>query len=136
MFDELNIYKKNGHFFYDGDSKLKDVCNAPKGGIGVYYIYALAHGRVELVYIGSYGKLEQNETLKFTEEGLYNDLIRDSKLESWNVTMLANDVDAIDIYWFETFNKKTLDIPTTIEGIIMQRYFDLYESIPPWNDKF
>jgi len=36
MFDELEKYKSSGHFFIEKESDLKDVCNAPKSGVGVY----------------------------------------------------------------------------------------------------
>jgi len=38
MFDELTIYKQNGHFFFQPREKLTEVCNAPDKP-GMYIIY-------------------------------------------------------------------------------------------------
>ncbi len=136
MFDELNKYKNNGHFFYDGKALMKEVCNAPEEGIGVYIIYRLAHGNIDLVFIGSYGKVIQNPTLEVTEKGLIKEITKGSKLNDWKIKILSEDIDALDIYWFETFDKEPYDIPSTIKGVIMQKYFDVHRNIPPWNNEF
>ncbi len=44
MFDELEKYKSNGHFFFDEKDELENVCNAPKNGMGVYVVFALKNG--------------------------------------------------------------------------------------------
>jgi len=136
LFDELDKYKNNGHFFYDGKASMKVVCNAPEEGIGVYIIYRLSHGNVDLVFIGSYGKVKQSLSLEITEKGLLREITQRSKLNDWKIKMLAEGIDALDIYWYETFDKEPYDIPSTIKGVIMQRYFDVHRSIPPWNNKF
>ena len=41
MFDELNKYKKHGHFFFTPTDSVKEVCNAPDSGHGVCIIYEL-----------------------------------------------------------------------------------------------
>ncbi|MBK6340659.1 MAG: hypothetical protein IPF63_14110 [Bacteroidetes bacterium] len=55
MFDELNKYKQNDHFFFKPTDNLGKVCNAPTDKSGVYVIHALKGGRVELIYIGRSG---------------------------------------------------------------------------------
>lgn len=59
MFDELDKYKSTDHFFYSKDNELKSVCNAPNG-VGVFIVYALKDGKIELIYIGSSGKTVEN----------------------------------------------------------------------------
>ena len=51
MFDELEKYKNKNHFFFNAGDDLEVVCNAPEKP-GVFIIYALVAGRIELVYIG------------------------------------------------------------------------------------
>lgn len=46
MFNELGKYKTNGHFFYEKNDNLREVCNAPKNGVGIYLIYALKNGKL------------------------------------------------------------------------------------------
>jgi hypothetical protein len=56
MFEQLEKYKSNGHFFFEEKDDLNNVCNASKNGIGVYLVYALKKGKTELIYIGSSGE--------------------------------------------------------------------------------
>ena len=65
MFDELDKYKSNGHFFFSADDELSTVCNAPKNGVGIYIVYALKGGKIELIYIGSSGKYYKADIKKF-----------------------------------------------------------------------
>ena len=81
MFDELSEYKTNDHFFFKGDDSLDKVCNAPKDGSGVYLIYALAHGRIELIYIGSSGKMQNDGKLKQRNGGLYDRIVNGEQFE-------------------------------------------------------
>ena len=124
MLDELEKYT-NDHFFYNSVKPLEEVCNAPKTGSGVYVVYSLALGNVNLVYVDSYG--EDNE-------GLYNSILKDSKLESWKVKFLSEQIDAIDIYWFETNDDKHSDDPIMILDGLFQDYLDIYGELPPWNN--
>ncbi len=55
MFDELNKYKTHGHFFFTPTDSLEEVCNAPDDMDGVYIVYQLKGGHVDLVYIGTSG---------------------------------------------------------------------------------
>ena len=41
MFDELDKYTENEHFFFKSKDNLKEVCNAPTNKSGVYIVYAL-----------------------------------------------------------------------------------------------
>lgn len=64
MFDELTKYKNNNDFFFTSDQDLSDVCNAPKNASGIYLVYELKNGRIELVYIGSSGKVQNDGQIK------------------------------------------------------------------------
>jgi hypothetical protein len=55
MFDALNKYRKNDHFFYGPTDSLEEVCNAPDDRDGVYLVYELKNGKVALVLIGASG---------------------------------------------------------------------------------
>ena len=43
MFEQLEKYKSNKHFFFEKKNELNNVCNTPKNGIGVYLVYALCN---------------------------------------------------------------------------------------------
>lgn len=70
MFDELKKYTHNGHFFFEPTDNLEQVCNAPTDKSGVYIIYALKSGRIELLYIGHSGEIKQDGTLFIRKAGL------------------------------------------------------------------
>jgi len=141
MFDELEKYESQGHFFFTADDELEKVCDAPKNGLGVYVVYALKNGRIELIYIGSSGKVAQNGNTKVRKRGIYDRLVNGKQFDSsrkvsWKEKVRAEEIEALDVYWYETFDEYNGDIPATIEGIIMQRYFDVYGCLPRWNKEF
>ncbi len=138
MFEQTDKYLNQGHFFFNPGDNLKkasaDVPDLP----GVYYIMRLARGGIDLVYIGSSGTISQNGNfssqllrgrLNNKQEGLKRQQFFDKKMKQ-------EGIDALDIYWFVTFDKNHQDLPGYVEGILMQRYFEIYGTLPPWNKKF
>jgi hypothetical protein len=141
MFDELEKYESNGHFFFSVGDELGQVCNAPKNGMGVYIVFALKDGKIELIYIGSSGKVQQNGSAKIRKGGIYDRLVNGKQFDkprkmSWKEKLLAEEIEALDIYWYNTFDENNSDIPATIEGLIIQRHFDIYGTLPKWNKEF
>jgi len=141
MFDQLKKYKSNNHFFFDGRSELENVCNAPKNANGVYLVYALKNGRVELVYIGSSGKIKQNGKIGKSKGGMFDKIVNGEpfgkpRIKSWKQKLLVEKIDALDIYWYETFIKNHNDIPLYVKGSIIQIYFYINENLPEWNKEF
>lgn len=138
MFDELIKYKNQGHFFFQkGDSMVKQSKNVPNLP-GVYYIFRLARGRVELVFIEKSGTLLQDgdfnnhllkTSLNSNRGGMGSQAFFEQKIQD-------EGIDALDIYWFVTFDDHHGDLPAYVEGIIMQRYFDIHGCLPPWNKEF
>ena len=138
MFPETNKYKNNGHFFFKKGDKLsvvsKDVPNLP----GIYYIIKLAKGRVELVYIGKSGTKHQDgnfgdqmlkKRINNKHEGIKRQDYFDQKLQQ-------EQIEALDIYWFVTFDEKHKDLPSYVEGLLLQRHFEVHGRLPLWNKEF
>ena len=138
MFQELDKYKNKGHFFYTKDDLLseqsKDVPNLP----GVYLVYRLAGGKIDIVYIGKSGTIQQNgkpkdqvlrKRLNNTHQGLNPQDYFNKKIEEENI-------EALDIYWYVTFDNDYRDLPSFVEGLLIQKYFDLYGQLPIWNLEF
>ena len=138
MFDEVRKYKNNGHFFLRRGGLLaeesKDVPELP----GVYFIMRLARGHVELVYIGKSGTIKQDMTFKNQllkssingkQEGIKSQDFFDNK-------MTRENIDALDIYWFVTMDKSNNHLPGYMEGLLMQRFYELYGRLPEWNKEF
>ena len=141
MFDELKKYKNNNHFFFDGDEPLGKVCNAPKNASGVYVVYALRKGKVRIIYIGSSGKMQQNGKMKHRAGGLYDRIVNGKQFDkprrmSWLEKLTDEQIDALDIYWYETINGKTNDIPAYTEAILIQKHYEIYGCLPDWNLEF
>lgn len=138
MFDELAKYKNKGHFFFEkGDvlkTNRKDVPNLP----GVYYVIKLAKGKVELVYIGKSGSIQQNGQFK---EQLLNQRLNNKQdgmnREQYFLQKIElENIDALDIYWFVTMDEQYQDLPSFVEGLLLQRYFEIYACLPKWNKSF
>lgn len=140
MFD-LEIYENNGHFFYSEEDELESVCNASKSGIGVYLVYALKNGKVELVYVGSSGKVDQKGNIRIRNGGMYDRLVNGKQFDkprktSWKEKLKSEKIEALDVYWYETFDNNYRDIPSTIEGVVIQDYFQINGELPRWNKEY
>src|SRR5438445_4443244 len=70
MFDELKKYKLADHFFFSPTDNFGQVCNAPTDKSGVYIIYSLKGGRIELIYIGRSGEIKADGSLFIRTAGL------------------------------------------------------------------
>jgi len=132
MFDETKKYKTQGHFFFKKGNSLKeqsvDVPELP----GVYYILRLVKGKVDLVYVGkSDNDLQSGLTVGAS---LANALTQ--TVAQFENKMTEENIDGLDIYWFVTMDKTNNDLPGYVEGILMQRYFDIHGKLPPWNKCF
>ena len=141
MFSEIEQYENNGHFFFDGETHIKDVCNAPKSGVGIYLVYALKNGKIELIYVGSIGKITKEGFIKTRKEGMYDKIVKgvqfgEIRNKAWKKQLFIEDIEALDVYWYETFNKKHIDIPTVVAGNIIQQFFNIYGKLPKWNEEY
>ncbi|MFT7158165.1 MAG: hypothetical protein ACI8Q1_003193 [Parvicella sp.] len=141
MFEELEKYESNGHFFFSENDNLEMVCNAPRKGIGIYLVYALKNGRIELVYIGSSGKVKQDGTKKVRIGGICDRIVNGKQFggvrkQTWKLKLKSEEIEAIDVYWYETFDKEIAEIPSFVEGVILQRFFEIHRRLPRWNIEF
>ena len=138
MFDELRKYNNNGHFFFKSGDSLKDVSKDVPDLPGVYYIIRLAGGRIELVYIGKSGSIEQDG--QFKKQGLRGRLNNKQdglqRQDYFEKKFREENIDGLDIYWFVTFDKANRDLPGYVEGLIMQIHFEIHGSLPAWNNSF
>ncbi len=135
MFDEIKKYKNNGHFFFNRGAKLisvsKDVPELP----GVYYIIRLSNSRIDLVYIGKSGTINQSGVFKdqLLKGRINNKTNGMKRQEYFEKKMLEENTDALDIYWFVTMDKSNNDLLGYVEGLLMQRYFEINGKSPSWN---
>ena len=145
MFDELNKYIHHDHFFLKPKDTLREVCNAPIDKSGVYIVYALKSGKIELIYIGSSGKIEKDGSMFIRKAGLGG--IKDRLVNghqfgkiprriSWQNQMVKEKIEALDIYWYATHNSKYIDCPRKLENNLLKKYYDMNGQLPKWNNEF
>ena len=141
MFDVLEPYKSTDHFFLAENTTLEKVCNAPKNGVGVYLVYQLKNGRIELVYVGNSGKVSQTGKVRKDIGGLFNEIVKGQQFggerqKTWKQKIKDENIEAFDIYWYETVDKTNFDIPTYVQGLVLQSYLHMYGTLPKWNSEF
>jgi hypothetical protein len=143
MFDELTKYEHTNHFFYSPADNLAQVCNAPADKSGVYVIYALKGGGIELVYIGRSGQVKADGSLFIRKAGfggLKDRLVNgkqfgEPRRNSWKQRMLLEGIEALDIYWYITHNDEFVDCPRVIENKLLSKHLDIYGRLPKWNNE-
>jgi len=142
MFDELDKYTQKNHFFFRSTDILKEVCNAPLDKDGVYLIYELKNGKIDLVYIGSSGKKLSDASIKTRIGGIRDRIInghqfgKTPRKRSWPIKMLAENIEALDIYWWITYDDNFRDCPMQVEDTLLSNHLNIYGKLPRWNKKY
>jgi hypothetical protein len=140
MFDILNKYRTHGHFFFKVTDSLEEVCNVPEKRDGVYLVYQLKDGRVDLVYAGASGTrdiLIVKDSLFGLRQTIINGMGQQNGIrnQEWAVKMLAEGIDALDIYWYVTYSGSLKDHPAGVQSMVLFQYAQIYDEFPPWNEK-
>ena len=142
MFDILNKYKAQDHFFLTPEQDLQNVCNAPADKSGVYVIYALKKGRVELIYIGHSGKIEKDGSLSIKKgglSGLKDEIINSQQFGktpahiAWKKQMTRENIEALNIYWYVTCDTSYTDCPEVLKRNLLRQHQDIFGVFPKWN---
>jgi hypothetical protein len=142
MFDDLSKYEQKDHFFLKPNDSLREVCNAPTNKSGVYLVYALKSGKVELVYIGRSGQMQTNGSMFIRKTGLGG--LKDRIINghqfgkiprriSWISQIKKDKIEALDIYWYATHTETYSDCPRILESKLLLKYLDIYNCLPKWN---
>ena len=143
MFDELEKYRDKGHFFLKQGGNLSEVCNAPTNKSGVYLVFALSNGTIELVYIGMSGQEQADGTVKVRTAGLggIKDRIVNGhqfgkipRHKSWPHQMQRENIEALDVYWYVTWDGTINDVPRDVEWALLKKHFQIYRRLPRWNN--
>ncbi len=146
MFDELAKYKIKGNFFFQATDSLDEVCTAPAEKYGVFLVYALHSGKVELVYVGKTGlfldeKSAKDERLSKIQDGLRENLVEGLHFDEtkrkycWPVQMLIENIEVLHIHWYVTWDKKCKDQPKAVKMKILKIYKNIFGVFPRWNSK-
>ena len=137
MLDTLSKYKQNDHFFLNAGASLEKVCNAPADKSGVFIIHALQDGRIELTYVGSSGKREKDGSISVRKAGLgglKDSIVNDMPFSLSNQIRLEK-IEALDIYWFVTHDKKYRHCPQELRQKLLQEHTAIFGRLPRWNNQ-
>lgn len=47
--------------------------------------------------------------------------------------MKAEDIEALDVYWYVTYDGINKDFPEDVERVLLQHYINIYGELPRWN---
>lgn len=141
MFDELTKYKQKGHFFFKPGDSLATVCNAPNSCSGIYLIYALEKGNVNLIYIGISGRSSIDGNIIHRKDGLKGRFLTGKQFGglrkiTWPQQMKLENIEALDIYWYVTHGIQNSDLPRELEIKLLQKYHTIHGKPPRWNKGF
>lgn len=138
MFEEIKKYKNSGNFFFKRGDVLSQVSKHVPELPGVYYILCLSAGKVDLVYIGKSGTIMQSGEFKdqLLRGRLNNKQAGIKRQQFFDLKLEQENIDCLDIYWFVTFDHVHQDLPGYVEGVLMQRFYEVYSSLPEWNKDF
>lgn len=138
MFPQLKKYKKKGHFFFRSGDTLTELTSDIPNLPGVYYIVKLAAGKIDIVYIGKAGTARTDGSI--TTEGLQRHLNMEqnglNRQALFETKIDVESIDALDVYWFVTFDENRQDLPAYVEASILQDYYTVYRRLPNWNKAF
>jgi hypothetical protein len=142
MYKELKKFKSQNSFSLTIENNLEEVCNAPESASGVFLVYAVDGEAKELIMVGSTGTIQNDGTLKSKNGGLFDKIVnghqfaKTGRKYSWPAQMKLENIERLEVYWYETFNQKNKVIPTFVEGQMLQNYLDETGKLPRWNVAF
>ena len=142
MYKELKKFKTQDTFSYTADDSLEEVCNAPESGSGVFLVYAVNDEEKELIMVGSTGTVQNDGSLKIKNGGLFDKIVnghqfaKTGRKYTWPTQMKAENIERLEVSWYETFNDKNKVIPTFAEGQVLQNFLDENGRLPKWNVAF
>ncbi|MCG9792702.1 hypothetical protein [Flavobacterium algicola] len=141
MYKELEKYKENNSFTISVDDSLEDACNASEGS-GVFIVNAINGDDKELIMVGSTGTVQNDGSLKSKNGGLYDKIVnghqfaKTGRKYSWPAQMKIENIERLEVLWFETFNDTDKGIPTYVEGQVLQNFLSENGRLPRWNVAF
>ncbi|AXB57806.1 hypothetical protein [Flavobacterium fluviale] len=138
----LEKFKVSNSFTFTVNDSLEEVCNAPEGSAGIFIVYGVAADEKELIMVGSTGTVQNDGTLKSKNGGLYDKIVnghqfaKTGRKYSWPAQMKLENIESLEVVWYETFNADVKAIPTAVEGEVLQNFLDQSGKLPRWNVAF
>ncbi|UQD56970.1 hypothetical protein [Flavobacterium sp. K5-23] len=142
MYKDLEKFAVKGSFTFAQDDSLEAVCTASDSGSGVFIVNAINGDDKELIMVGSTGTVQNDGTLKSKNGGLFEKIVnghqfaKTGRKYSWPAQMKLENIERLEVLWFETFNDDSKAIPTSVEGQVLQNFMDANGKLPRWNVAF
>jgi hypothetical protein len=142
MYKELKKFKTQNTFSISQEDSLEIACNAPIAGSGIFMVYAVDGEDKELIMVGSTGTVQNDGNLKIKNGGLFDKIVnghqfaKTARKYSWISQMKLENIERLEVSWYETFNEKNKAIPTAVEGQMLQNFLDEKGTLPRWNVAF
>lgn len=142
MYKELEKFKVSNSFTFTKEDNLEQTCNAPESSAGVFVVYAIEREEKELIMVASTGTVQNDGTLKSKSGGLYDKIVNGQQFAktgrkySWPAQMKLENIDALEVIWYETFNATIKEIPTAVEAQVLQNFLSKNKKLPRWNVAF
>jgi hypothetical protein len=140
ILEHLTKYKHSGQFFFQIDESLAQAAqDVPQDKSGVYLVYAMKSE--ELIYFGSTGKMQQDGRLKLRKGGMRDRIVKGKQFKrarhiSWSLQMKKDKFTQLLVKWFITYDEHNKHIPASVEGKLIQEYFDSEKKLPLWNKEY
>ncbi|MBC7643075.1 MAG: hypothetical protein H7174_12190 [Flavobacterium sp.] len=142
MYKELKKFKNQNSFSFTQNDNLEAVCNTSENVSGVFLVYQVKEDNKELIMVGSTGTIQNDGTLKSKSGGMFDKIenghqfAKTGRKYSWPAQMKIENIDRLEVYWYDTFNDKNKVIPTFVEGQVLQLFIDENGKLPRWNVAF
>ncbi len=142
MYKELKKFKNQNSFSFTINDDLENVCNTSENVNGIFLVYEVKEESKQLIMVGSTGTIQNDGTLKSKNGGMFDKIVnghqfaKTGRKYSWPAQMKIENIEKLEVYWYDTFNDKNKVIPTFIEGQILQNFLDETGKLPKWNVAF
>ncbi len=142
MYKELKKFKNQNSFSFTINDDLENVCNTSENVNGIFLVYEVKEESKQLIMVGSTGTIQNDGTLKSKNGGMFDKIVnghqfaKTGRKYSWPAQMKIENIERLEVYWYDTFNDKNKVIPTFIEGQILQNFLDETGKLPKWNVAF
>lgn len=142
MYKELKKFKNQNSFIFNVDDNLEIACNTSENVNGVFLVYEVKEELKELIMVGSTGTIQNDGSLKSKSGGMFDKIVnghqfaKTGRKYSWPAQMKIENIEKLEIFWYDTFNDKNKIIPTFVEVQILQNFLDETGKLPRWNVAF
>ena len=142
MYKELKKFKNQNSFLFTQNDDLESVCNIDENISGIFLVYEVKDENKELIMVASSGTIQNDGILKTKNGGLADKLInghqfaKTGRKYSWLAQMKIENIETLEVFWYDTFNAKNKVIPTFAEGQVLQLFLDETGKLPRWNVAF